>query len=257
MIKLKIMQINHDKGRTDDAFMSEIRNMAEEFESKSTPEILKWAFEKYGDRMVLASSFGAEDVVLIDMMCKINRNLTRVFTLDTGRLNQETYDLIDKIRKKYDIKVDVYFPNSSDVEKMVANKGMNLMYESVENRKLCCNIRKVEPLKRALKQFDCWITGLRREQTVTRNKIMKIEVDILNHNIIKLNPLADWTNDEIWQYIHKNKIPYNELHDRGYPSIGCEPCTRAVKKGEDRRAGRWWWENDSHKECGLHWKEGK
>jgi phosphoadenosine phosphosulfate reductase len=134
---------------------------------------------------------------------------------------------------------------------------MNLMYESVENRKLCCNIRKIEPLKRALKQFDCWITGLRREQTVTRNKIMKIEVDKLNNNIIKLNPLADWTNDKIWEYIHENKIPYNELHDRGYPSIGCEPCTRAVKQGEDPRAGRWWWEIDSQKECGLHWKEGQ
>jgi phosphoadenosine phosphosulfate reductase len=251
------MQINHDKDKAQDALMSEINNIAEEMESKSAPEILNWAFKKYGDRMVLASSFGAEDVVLIDMMCKINRNLTRVFTLDTGRLNQETYDLIDKIRKKYNIKVDVYFPNSREVEEMVANKGMNLMYESVENRKQCCNIRKIEPLKRALKQFDCWITGLRREQTVTRNKIMKIEVDNLNKNIIKLNPLADWTNDEIWKYIHENKIPYNELHDRGYPSIGCEPCTRAVKQGEDPRAGRWWWEIDSQKECGLHWKEGQ
>jgi len=251
------MQINHDKDKAQDALMSEINNIAEEMESKSASKILNWAFKKYGDRMVLASSFGAEDVVLIDMMCKISSNLTRVFTLDTGRLNQETYDLIDKIRKKYNIKVDVYFPNSREVEEMVANKGMNLMYESVENRKQCCNIRKIEPLKRALKQFDCWITGLRREQTVTRNKIMKIEVDNLNNNIIKLNPLADWTNDEIWKYIHENKIPYNKLHDRGYPSIGCEPCTRAVKQGEDPRAGRWWWEIDSHKECGLHWKEGQ
>src|SRR5213593_3221570 len=160
------MQINNDNEKAQEALMNKIRDIAQEVESKPAPEILKWAFAKYGDRMVLASSFGAEDVVLIDMMCKINRNLTRVFTLYTGRLNQETYDLIDKIRKKYDIKVNVYFLNSSDVEKMVANKGMNLMYESVENRKLCCNIRKVEPLKRALKQFDCWITGLRREQTV-------------------------------------------------------------------------------------------
>lgn len=251
------MQTNHDEKKSQESLMSEIRKIANELESKAAPEILKWGFEKYGDKMVLASSFGAEDVVLIDMMCNINRNLTRVFTLDTGRLNQETYDLIDKIRKKYDIKVDAYFPNASDVEKMVANKGMNLMYESVENRKLCCNLRKVEPLKRALKQFDCWITGLRREQSATRNKILKIEVDTLNNNITKLNPLADWTNDEIWRYIRENKVPYNELHDRGYPSIGCEPCTRAIKEGEDPRAGRWWWENDTHKECGLHWKEGK
>ena len=251
------MQTNHDEKKSQESLMSEIRKIAKELESKAAPEILKWGFEKYGDKMVLASSFGAEDVVLIDMMCNINRNLTRVFTLDTGRLNQETYDLIDKIRKKYDIKVDAYFPNASDVEKMVANKGMNLMYESVENRKLCCNLRKVEPLKRALKQFDCWITGLRREQSTTRNKILKIEVDTLNNNITKLNPLADWTNDEIWRYIREKKVPYNELHDRGYPSIGCEPCTRAIKEGEDPRAGRWWWENDTHKECGLHWKEGK
>jgi phosphoadenosine phosphosulfate reductase len=251
------MQINPDEKKAQESLMSEIRSIANELESKPAPEILKWGFKKYGDKMVLASSFGAEDVVLIDMMCNINRNLTRVFTLDTGRLNQETYDLIDKIRKKYDIKVDVYFPNASDIEEMVANKGMNLMYESVENRKLCCNLRKIEPLKRALKQFDCWITGLRREQSTTRNKILKLEVDTLNNNITKLNPLADWTNDEIWKYIRENKVPYNELHDRRYPSIGCEPCTRAIKEGEDPRAGRWWWENDTHKECGLHWKEGK
>ena len=251
------MQINHDNEKAQEALMNKIRDIAEEVESKPPPEILKWGFKKYGDKMVLASSFGAEDVVLIDMMVKINRNLTRVFTLDTGRLNQETYDLIDKIRKKYGIKIDVYFPNANEVEEMVANKGMNLMYENVENRKLCCNIRKIEPLKRALKQFDCWITGLRREQAVTRNKIKKIEVDTLNNNIIKLNPLAEWTNEEVWEYIHENKVPYNELHDRGYPSIGCEPCTRAVKKGEDPRAGRWWWEINFHKECGLHWKEGK
>ena len=250
------MQTNHNEKKPQESLMRKIRSIANELESKPAHEILKWGFKKYGDKMVLGSSFGAEDVVLIDMMCNINRNLTRVFTLDTGRLNQETYDLIDKIRKKYDIKVDVYFPNASDVEEMVANKGMNLMYESVENRKLCCNVRKIEPLKRALKQFDCWITGLRREQSTTRNKILKIEVDTLNNNITKLNPLADWTNDEIWKYIRKNKVPYNELHDRGYPSIGCEPCTRAIKEGEDPRAGRWWWENDTHKECGLHWKEG-
>lgn len=250
------MQTNHNEKKSQESLMREIKSIANELESKPAHEILKWGFKKYGDKMVLGSSFGAEDVVLIDMMCNINRNLTRVFTLDTGRLNQETYNLIDKVRKKYDIKVDVYFPNASDVEEMVANKGMNLMYESVENRKLCCNLRKIEPLKRALKQFDCWITGLRREQSTTRNKILKIEVDTLNNNITKLNPLADWTNDEIWKYIRKNKVPYNELHDRGYPSIGCEPCTRAIKEGEDPRAGRWWWENDTHKECGLHWKEG-
>ena len=171
------MQINPDEKKAHESLMREIMSISNELESKPAPDIIKLGFNKYDDKMVLASIYGSEDVVLIDMMCNINRNLTRVFTLDTGRLNQETYDLIDKIRKKYDIKVDVYFPNASDIEEMVANKGMNLMYESVENRKLCCNLRKIEPLKRALKQFDCWITGLRREQSTTRNKILKIEVD--------------------------------------------------------------------------------
>ena len=249
------MQINHVKKKVQDPLFGKIGDIAE-LESKPAHEILKWGFKNYGDKMVLASSFCAEDVVLIDMLWKINRNF-KLFTLDTGRLNQETYDLIDKIRKKYEIKVDVYFPNAKEVEEMVIKKGMNLMYESVENRKLCCNIRKTEPLKRALKHFDCWVTGLRREQSVTRNKIRKIEVDSLNNNIVKLNPLADWTNDKVWEYIHEHNIPYNELHDRGYPSIGCEPCTRAVLEGEDPRSGRWWWEIDTHKECGLHWKEGK
>src|SRR5918994_1729796 len=181
------MQINHDEKKAQESLMSEIRRIANELESKPAPEILKWGFEKFGDKMVLASSFGAEDVVLIDMMCNINRNLTRVFTLDTGRLNQETYDLIDKIRKKYDIKVDVYFPNASDIEEMVANKGMNLMYESVENRKLCCNLRKIEPLKRALKQFDCWMTGLTMK---FGNIFVRTKFHIMNYTIEAIQVLA-------------------------------------------------------------------
>ena len=251
------MHIKNDNKKVDLDSVNELKAIAEEMESKPAQEVLQWGFAKFGDRMVLASSFGAEDVVLIHMMCNIDRNHTRVLTLDTGRLNQETYDVIDEIRKKYDVKVDVYFPNSSAVEEMVSNKGMNLMYESMENRILCCNIRKIEPLKRALVHFDCWVTGLRREQSTSRNKISKLEIDTMNNNIVKLNPLADWTGDEIWEYVRENKIPYNKLHDSGYPSIGCEPCTRAIMPGEDPRAGRWWWENDTHKECGLHWKEGK
>ena len=235
----------------------QIKKIAEEMEDKSAMEVLKWAINTYAPKIALASSFGAEDVILIDMMVKINKEKAKIFTLDTGRLNQETYDVMDAIRKKYDIQIEVYFPEQRETEEMVKIKGMNLMYESVENRKLCCEIRKVHPLNRALSKLDGWITGLRREQAITRANIYKLEIDSSHGNIAKINPLADWTNEMIWDYIHKNNVPYNKLHDTGYPSIGCEPCTRAVHRGEDPRAGRWWWENATQKECGLHWDPTK
>jgi phosphoadenosine phosphosulfate reductase len=235
----------------------QIKKIAEEMEHKSAMEVLKWAINAYAPKIALASSFGAEDVILIDMMVKINKEKAKIFTLDTGRLNQETYDVMDAIRKKYDIQIEVYFPEQRETEEMVKIKGMNLMYESVENRKLCCEIRKVHPLNRALSKLDGWITGLRREQAITRANIYKLEIDSSHGNIVKINPLADWTNEMIWDYIHKNNVPYNKLHDSGYPSIGCEPCTRAVHRGEDPRAGRWWWENATQKECGLHWDPTK
>lgn len=232
-----------------------IRQIALQLEKKSAGEVLEWALNTFGLRIGLASSFGSEDVVLIDIMTKIDKEKTRVFTLDTGRLNQETYDTIDKVRKKYDIQIETFFPERQEVEEMVQTRGMNLMYESIENRKLCCEIRKVHSLNRALSRLDGWITGLRREQVITRSQIQKVEVDFLHKNIIKVNPLADWTNDMVWDYIHKNDVPYNKLHNVGYSSIGCEPCTRAVHPNEDPRSGRWWWEidTDTHKECGLHW----
>lgn len=235
----------------------QIKKIAEEMEDKSATEVLKWAINAYAPKIALASSFGAEDVILIDMMVKINKEKAKIFTLDTGRLNQETYDVMDAIRKKYGIQIEVYFPEQRETEEMVKIKGMNLMYESVENRKLCCEIRKVHPLNRALSKLDGWITGLRREQAITRANIYKLEIDSSHGNIVKINPLADWTNEMIWDYIHKNNVPYNKLHDSGYPSIGCEPCTRAVHSGEDPRAGRWWWENATQKECGLHWDPTK
>jgi phosphoadenosine phosphosulfate reductase len=235
----------------------QIKKIAEEMEDKSAMEVLKWAINAYAPKIALASSFGAEDIILIDMMVKINKEKAKIFTLDTGRLNQETYDVMDAIRKKYDIQIEVYFPEQRETEEMVKIKGMNLMYESVENRKLCCEIRKVHPLNRALSKLDGWITGLRREQAITRANIYKLEIDSSHGNIAKINPLADWTNEMIWDYIHKNNVPYNKLHDSGYPSIGCEPCTRAVHRGEDPRAGRWWWENATQKECGLHWDPTK
>jgi phosphoadenosine phosphosulfate reductase len=242
---------------TPEIIFEHIKKIADEMEMKSAHNILKWAIDTYGLRIGLASSFGAEDLVLIDMMVKINKEKTKVFTLDTGRLNQETYDVIDEIRRKYRIQIIVYFPEQNEVEQMVRIKGMNLMYESVENRKLCCEIRKVHPLNRALYNLDGWITGLRREQTIMRSDIKKIEIDYSHDNIVKVNPLADWTHEMVWDYIHKNNVPYNKLHDIGYPSIGCEPCTRAVNPKEDPRSGRWWWENAAHKECGLHWDPTK
>ena len=234
--------------------LSQITNLSKEFETKSAQDLLEWSFDTFGKKIALASSFGAEDVVLIDMMTKINKSDTRVFTLDTGRLNEETYTVMDSIRKRYDINVEVLFPNFIEVEDMVNTKGLNLMYNSIENRKLCCEIRKVNPLNRALKQLDGWITGLRREQAISRIDINKIEVDESHNKIIKINPLSDWTSDMVWNYIRKNDVPYNRLHDEGYPSIGCAPCTRKVQHGDDPRSGRWWWEEKNHKECGLHLK---
>ncbi|MBI2082050.1 MAG: phosphoadenylyl-sulfate reductase [Deltaproteobacteria bacterium] len=231
-----------------------VAEKAQEMEEKSAEEVLKWALQTYHPRIALASSFGAEDVVLIDIMVKINPK-ARIFTLDTGRLNPETYDVMDRVRERYGIKLEVMFPKWDTVEAMVREKGMNLFYDSIENRKECCGIRKVEPLNRALKGLDAWVTGLRREQSVTRTAVAKIEVDEAHNKMIKVNPIADWTKDQVWDYIKKNGVPYNKLHDAGYPSIGCAPCTRAVKPGENERAGRWWWENPETKECGLHVKK--
>jgi phosphoadenosine phosphosulfate reductase len=227
----------------------------DEFEMMNAEDILSWSMEKFYPRISFASSFGAEDVVVIDLMMKVNKNNSRIFTLDTGRLNPETYDVIDRLQKKYNISIEILFPNYLEVEEMVYNKGINLMYQSIPDRKLCCEIRKVHPLRRFLATLDAWITGIRRDQTFTRTNIKKIEIDVSNNGIFKINPLADWTNDMVWDYIKKNDVPYNKLHDLGYPSIGCAPCTRAILPGEDLRSGRWWWENDAHKECGLHWSK--
>ena len=223
---------------------------------KTPQEILKWSFDNLHPRLAMASSFGAEDVVVIDMMMKINPK-ARIFTLDTGRLNQETYDVMDEIRKKYNVNIEVMFPDQNEVEQMVRVNGLNLFYHSVGNRKLCCGIRKVHPLNRILSTLDGWITGLRADQTEVRSNANKIELDEQHNGIIKINPIMEWTWDQTWDYIKKNNIPYNKLHDKGFPSIGCEPCTRAIKPGEPLRAGRWWWESDSQKECGLHANHGK
>ena len=196
-----------------------------------------------------ACSFGAEDMVLVDAIARHARKI-EVFTLDTGRLPEETHTLFETVRERYPIAIRTYFPNASTVQAWVEQNGPNAFYKSVAQRQQCCHIRKVEPLQRALAGKKSWITGLRREQSAARHTLEREAWDEAN-GLIKINPLLDWTNDDVWDYIKANNVPYNELHDRGYPSIGCAPCTRAVQPGEDIRAGRWWWETTS-KECGLH-----
>lgn len=224
-------------------------------ENKTAEEVLKYAMGEFDGKVGLASSFGAEDVVLMDMMAKIDAEKAYVFTLDTGRLPYETYSLFDAFKKKHPaLTIHTFYPNTAAVEEMVTQQGPNLFYESIDNRKKCCDVRKVEPLKRALSGLDAWITGLRREQSVTRTEVAKVENDT-GFGLVKFNPLADWSEADVWDYIKKNNVPYNSLHDKNYPSIGCAPCTRAVKEGEDIRAGRWWWESPDLKECGLHVKQ--
>ncbi len=225
--------------------------LGDRFERSGAEEVLGWALAEYHPRIGFASSFGAEDVVVIDMLVR-RQPSARVFTLDTGRLPEETYRLIDAVRERYGLAVEVYAPRADAVEALVREHGVNLFYRSVELRKRCCGVRKVEPLTRALAGLTAWITGLRREQAVTRTAVRKVEVDADHGGIVKVNPLADWTWEQVWDYIRTHGLPYNALHDQGYPSIGCAPCTRAVAPGEDLRAGRWWWERPDTKECGLH-----
>ena len=234
--------------------MSEIKNTIEtlnqQFEKSLPEEVLGFFLNEYRGRIALASSMGAEDQVLTAMISAIDKT-TRIFTLDTGRLFPETYDLIDKTNQFFGISIEVFFPDHTMVEQMVTKKGVNLFYHSIENRKECCHVRKIEPLKRAFSNLDIWVCGLRKDQSITRFNSRMIEWDEPN-GLIKLNPLINWTEKQVWEYIKQHQIPYNSLHDQGFPSIGCQPCTRAIKPGEDIRAGRWWLEQPEHKECGLH-----
>lgn len=228
----------------------QVKNWAQLLENKTPEDVIRFFISHYKEKVAFSSSLGLEDQVITHMIAAIDKN-TRIFTLDTGRVFPETYSLISRTNDRYDINIQVYFPDNKEVEEMVNKKGINLFYESIENRKECCRIRKIEPLKRAFKGLDAWICGLRREQSVTRNDMQVVEWDA-NNNLVKINPLINWTEQQVWDYIRENNIPYNVLHDKGFPSIGCQPCTRAVKPGEDIRAGRWWWENPEQKECGLH-----
>jgi len=238
------------KKTIDDNALQFVRSGAAE--ELSAQEILGWGLKNFADKIALSCSFGApEGMVLLDIAHRVDPT-ARVFTLDTGRIHQATYDLIDRIRQRYDMQVEVLFPRAEDVEDMTRRKGLNLFYESVENRQICCRIRKVEPLNRYLAGLDAWVTGLRRDQNVTRSDTPKLEIDRVHGGMIKLNPIADWTRDQVMAYIRAHDVPINRLHEEGYPSVGCAPCTRAIRPGEDVRAGRWWWENAESKECGIH-----
>lgn len=199
---------------------------------------------------VFASSMAAEDMVLTDMILRAKLPIM-IFTLETGRLHAETLGMLDRIRETYGYEVTLYKPEQSAVDAYVQKNGRDAFYDSVEMRKECCRIRKVEPLQRALSGNKAWVTGQRRSQAATRTELAVQEEDAA-HGMVKFNPLADWSEEDVWNYIRSNGVPYNPLHDKGYPSIGCEPCTRAIQPGEDVRAGRWWWQNADTKECGLH-----
>ena len=227
-----------------------IEQLNQQFEGKTPEEVLQYFLFEYKGKIALSSSLSIEDQVLTDLIVKTDKS-TRIFTLDTGRLFPETYSLIDKTNLTYGIHLEVMFPDYQEVEKMVKEEGINLFYNGIEQRKTCCRVRKLDPLKRAFQGLEVWICGLRKEQSVTRQAVQLIEWDE-NNGLIKLSPLIHFTEDEVWEYIKKYRVPYNKLHNQGFPSIGCQPCTRAVKPGEDIRAGRWWWENPDQKECGLH-----
>jgi phosphoadenosine phosphosulfate reductase len=219
----------------------------------SSPEtVLQWAYDTF-PRVVIVASFQAESSVLIDMASQV-RGDVRVLTLDTGRLPQATHDMIDRIRDRYAIDVQVVSPDAAELEEMVGRHGVNLFYGSADNRRLCCDVRKSRPLARALEGYDAWITGVRRKQAATRADTSIVAPDHEHEGLTKVAPLAGWTKEQVWTYIRDHDLPYHSLYDAGYTSIGCEPCTRATTKGEDERAGRWWWESENEvKECGIHW----
>lgn len=229
----------------------ELERVNRDAEGWEPEEVLAWALDTFHPRIAFASSFGVEDVAVIHMLAGLKRD-ARVFTLDTGRLPAETYDVMERIRDRYALPLEVHFPERQAIETLEKEKGFFSFRQSVEERKRCCGIRKVEPLGRALGTLEAWITGLRREQAVTRTTLPIVEIDESHGGIVKVNPIAKWSESKTWSFVRSNAIPYNRLHDQGYPSLGCAPCTRAVKPGEDVRAGRWWWENPDTKECGLH-----
>ena len=228
----------------------QIKDWIKEFEDKTPGEILSFFFSEFGEEDILATGLGAEGQVLTDLAAKTNQPF-RIFTIDPGRLFPESYKLIERTNQRYNISITVYFPETEAVEHYIQHHGVNGFYNSVESRKACCRARKVNTLMRVLSTAKVWICGLRSDQSVTRTNMQLIEWDE-RHNLIKVNPLIYWSEKDVWDYIHQNNVPYNPLHDKGYPTIGCQPCTRPIRDGESIRSGRWWWESPNHKECGLH-----
>ncbi len=228
-----------------------IAKLQDEFSDKTPQKIVRFALKQF-DNIAISFS-GAEDVVLIDMAVKAKKDV-KVFSLDTGRLHPETYQFIDRVREHYSLNLEILFPDPQQVEALVREKGLFSFYK--DGHKECCGIRKVRPLRRQLSTLDAWITGQRKDQSPTRTDVPTVQVDgafsTAERELIKFNPLANWTSAQVWQYIRAYKVPYNPLHERGFVSIGCEPCTRSILPGEHERAGRWWWEGDTQKECGLH-----
>ena len=229
-----------------------IKELKNQLNGLSIEDQLNILVSRFPEKVIFTTSLGIEDQVITHKIFKNNLNI-KVATLDTGRLFPQTYDVLSNTIIRYNKKIDVYFPEYEDVEKMVTEKGPLSFYKSIENRKECCRLRKVVPLNRALKGMECWISGIRADQSDNRNRLDWIEYDD-DKKFFKFYPLFNWSLDEVTRFIKENNVPYNSLHDKGYVSIGCEPCTRAIKPGEDFRAGRWWWENDGPKECGLHTK---
>lgn len=230
---------------------TEIEDAARRLSGAPADEVLRWALGRFGRSIAVASSFSIEDCVVIDIAHKVAPDV-RVFALDTGRLPEETYQTADRVRDKYGVEIEWQFPDRVPVETLIRHKGLYSFMESLENRHECCNIRKVEPLGRVLSGLGAWVTGLRREQSVTRTDTSTVELDAGHGGIAKVNPIISWTDAALWAYADANRVPIHPLHKQGYPSIGCRPCTRAIKEGEHPRAGRWWWENPESKECGLH-----
>lgn len=233
----------------------EAGQLAVELDLATPQEMLEWALDRWHPsspgNIAICTSFQAEGMALLDMAWRIQPEV-RVFTVDTGRLPQETYDMMEQVRRQYGVEIEVCFPDAAQVERMVRHFGPNLFQTSVEARLLCCNVRKVEPIRGVLEGLDAWVTGLRRDQWASRANIRKIEIDHDHGGLAKINPLADWTHEEVLDYNRAHGVPVHPLYEKGYTSIGCAPCTRATAAGEDPRAGRWWWEKNAPKECGIH-----
>ena len=238
-------------GTPPDAAQAE--RWARELGDVSSEQLLTWAHQTFGERLAVATSFQAEGVVILDLLHRLDLPV-RVVSVDTGRLPEETFELIDRVRSRYGLEVEIVYPHAEDVQALVRAGGPNLFLESPENRMRCCSVRKVEPFRRAIEGFDCWISGLRRTQGGARTQARRVELDRVNRpegGLLKLNPLLEWSEEQVWERIREHRIPYHALYDQGYKSIGCAPCTRASRPSEEERASRWWWESGP-KECGLH-----